>query len=373
MAKVLIIAGLAESLLNFRGPLIRAILSAGHQVYACAPECDDECKKRLFAAGVKFSPIPMSRTGLNPLEDMYTVLAIHKLCKKHGPDMVLAYTIKPIVYGLLAARMAGVSQRFALITGLGYAFTDENSGVVRKFINRLAKGLYKIGLQGCEGVFFQNPDDCALFKSLQLLPKTTPVTIVNGSGVDTAFFSNHALPVVPSFLMIARLLADKGVREYVNAAQAVKLRYPDVKFKLLGPLDPNPSSISQSELNSWIKSGVIEYCGVASDVRPLIAAASVYVLPSYREGTPRTVLEAMAQGRPIITTDAPGCKETVMNGKNGILIPIRDSVALAEAMMFLIENPEELAAMGCVSRQIAVEKYDVHKVNAVMLRAMRLV
>lgn len=372
MAKVLIIAGLAESLLNFRGPLVNAMLQAGHQVIACAPDCDAAFKGRLQASGIQFFPIPMSRAGLNPLEDLATINAIRQLCQLVNPDMVLAYTIKPVVYGLLAARLAGVKQRFALITGLGYAFTAEQGGIARKLINRVAQGLYQIGLQGAAGVFFQNPDDRALFQSLGLLPKRTQITLVNGSGVDTAHFVISPLPETPSFLLIARLLADKGVREYVAAATRVKAQYPQARFQLVGPLDPNPSAISQRELESWIQSGAIEYLGVLQDVRPAIASASVYVLPSYREGTPRSVLEAMSQGRAIITTDAPGCRETVEQGINGILVPVRDVDALANAMISLIENPAQIVVMAEASRQIAVEKYDVHKVNAVMLGVMDL-
>lgn len=372
MAKVLIIAGLAESLLNFRGSLLKAMQHAGHRVYACAPECDLQIKRRLADAGIEFVSVPMSRAGLNPLEDIATVNAIRRMCLQVRPDAVLAYTIKPVVYGLLAARLAGIQRRFALITGLGYAFTAAQTSFGRRLINVIAQGLYRLGLRDAKGVFFQNPDDKQLFEELGLFPVDTSVTVVNGSGVDTTYFSPEPLPDQPVFLLIARLLADKGVREYAAAAALVQQQYNQARFLLVGPHDPNPSAIGKDELDGWIASGAIDYLGALTDVRPAIKRARVYVLPSYREGTPRSVLEAMAQGRAIITTDAPGCRETVEDGLNGVLVPVRDVQALADAMIRMITDPDQVARMGQYSRQIAVDKYDVHKVNAVMLTAMGL-
>lgn len=197
-----------------------------------------------------------------------------------------------------------------------------------------------------------------------------PSCVVNGSGVDVDEYTTMPLPKQPRFLLIGRLLGDKGVREYALAAAKVKAHYPNAHFLLVGWIDDNPDAISQKELDSWIESGTLEFLGKLGDVRPAIADCRVYVLPSYREGTPRTVLEAMAMGRAIITTDAPGCRETVVEGENGYLVPVRDSEALANAMLHCIENPDDVSAMGTVSRQIAVNKYDVHKVNQVMLKEM---
>ena len=219
-------------------------------------------------------------------------------------------------------------------------------------------------------MFFQNPDDEALFREFQLLPETVPSTVVNGSGVDVAEYSVAPLPDKPCFLLIARLLGDKGVREYAQAAQLVKAVYPEAVFRLVGWIDDNPDAITQRELDQWVGSGLLEFLGRLDDVRPAISDCSVYVLPSYREGTPRTVLEAMAMGRAVITTDAPGCRETVVDGDNGFLVPVKDVNALADAMIKMVATSGLAASMGERSRRIAEEKYDVHKVNAAMLEGM---
>jgi glycosyltransferase involved in cell wall biosynthesis len=231
--------------------------------------------------------------------------------------------------------------------------------------------LYRFALGRTHKVFFQNADDERLFRKLGLLPAFVPSVVVNGSGVDVASFSSKPLPLgTISFLMIGRLLGDKGVREYAAAARRIKAFHPRARFQLVGWIDTNPDAIGQSELDSWTTDGTLEFLGKLKDVRPAIAASTVYVLPSYREGTPRTVLEAMAMGRPIITTDAPGCRETVIDQQNGFLVPVKSVEALAEAMMKFIEDPSLALRMGRRSREIAEAKYDVHNVNAVMLREM---
>jgi glycosyltransferase involved in cell wall biosynthesis len=326
---------------------------------------------QLNARGVQVHDIPLQRTGMNPLKDLSALSALRKLMRQIRADYVLGYTIKPVIYGSLAAWMAGVTNRFALITGLGYAFTGEATGL-RKLLRMLIQQLYRFSLSRNRLVFFQNPDDEALFRELSLLKPAISSCVVNGSGVDVAEYMVAVLPETPSFLLIARLLGDKGVREYAQAAAQVKQRYPGVTFRLVGWIDDNPDAISQAELDGWIAGGTIEFLGKLSDVRPAISDSSVYVLPSYREGTPRTVLEAMAMGRAVITTDAPGCRETVVDGDNGYLVPVQDVSALAAAMIKLVESPARVTAMGARSRQMAEDKYDVHKVNAVMLGEMGL-
>lgn len=374
--KFLILASLAGSLTGFRKPLIQALVSQGLEVHAVAPELltDKKVVAELSAIGVTCHDAPLSRTGMNPLSDLKALFALRRLMKTIQPDYFLGYTIKPVIYGNLAAWLAGVPHRFALITGLGYTFIG-GQGVARKLVSKLAHTLYKAALAKTQKVFFQNPDDEALFRQLGLLPRSTPSLVVNGSGVDVSQFA--VVPFVeqsvPHFLLIARLLGDKGIREYVQAAKLVKQQYPEAQFDLVGGLDTNPTSISQAELDQWIAAGTINFLGRLSDVRPAIAECSVYVLPSYREGTPRTVLEAMAMGRAVITTDAPGCRETVVDGDNGFLVPVKDADALAQAMLRFIEQPELIAQMGQRSRSIAEEKYDVHKVNAQMLEGMGLI
>lgn len=370
--RILIAGSLSTSLINFRGPLVKALAKAGYQVHAAAPSLnsDSDTADTLKSWGVIIHDIPMQRTGVNPVSDIGTIWALYRLLVKIKPDAFFGYTIKPVIYGMLAARFAGVPGRYALITGLGYAFTGEVAGK-RKIIQCLARSLYRTALSKSSKALFQNPDDEALFRELKLLPDAVPSAVLNGSGIDIHQFEPTPIPKDSlTFLLIARLLGDKGIREYVEAAQNIKNNYPSVTFRLVGDLDTNPDSIGEEELNKWVESGVIEYLGPLDDVQLAIAQTCVYVLPSYREGTPRTVLEAMAMGRPIITTDAPGCRETVVDGENGFLVPARDSEALASTMNRFVEHPELVTTMGQRSREIAVEKYDVHKVNGAIMKEM---
>jgi glycosyltransferase involved in cell wall biosynthesis len=276
-----------------------------------------------------------------------------------------------------------------MITGLGNTF-EKTSGK-KKIIHFLVSCLYRNGLKKNRSVFFQNPDDRDFFLKLNLIGKETIAVLVNGSGLDLDHYS--AAPVVTNpvvFLLIARIIREKGIEQYAQAGRHLKEHYKDVSFRLVGRFDTNPSAISPETVTEWHRQGSIDYIGAADDVRPQIAAASVYVLPSYYgEGTPRTVLEAMAMGRPVITTDAPGCRETLKPsnssrwekeekagrfkvGANGILVPVKDVEALAAAMKFFIERPEQIAVMGKESRQYAQERYDVHHVNAVLMNEMGL-
>jgi len=275
-----------------------------------------------------------------------------------------------VVYGSLAARLIKVPKIYSIITGLGDAFLESNFRT--RVLGVIVRKLYRWVLSYNDKVFFQNPDDLQLFSTKRLIKKPDQAVLVNGSGVDVDLFQTALYPEVPSFLLIARLLKEKGVYEYVEAARIVKQTYPTIKFKLVGYIDNKPSAISEQELQDWIQSGTIEYLGYLRDVRPAIVDSSVYVLPSYREGTPHTVLEAMAMARPIITTDVPGCRETVRDGENGFLIPVKNVPALVDAMVHFVEQAEDIKRMGHISRQFALEKYDVHKVNAVIIRAMGL-
>ncbi|MFL1524439.1 glycosyltransferase family 4 protein [Pseudomonas sp. O230] len=372
MSKIVVIAGLAESLIRFRGDLLDAMRANGHEVAAIAPEDDESVRTRLAEKGIAYHVVPMSRAGLNPFADLRYLLQLSQCLRKIKPDVVLAYTIKPVVYGLPAARLAGVKRRYALITGLGYAFTDAKASFSRDLVKRIASGLYRFGLRFADGLFFQNPDDRQLFKDQGLFNASLPAWIVNGSGVDTDSFPVAPLPSQPSFLFVGRVLRDKGVVEYVDAARSLKSTYPQATFHLVGPLDSNPSGIQADIVAGWEKEGVIQYHGAVSDVKPYLAACSVFVLPSYREGTPRSVLEAMSCGRAIVTTDAPGCRETVQDGVNGFLVKPRDSADLATAMARLAGSSELREQMGRTSRELAEQKYDVHRVNAAMIDAMAL-
>lgn len=371
MKTFLLIASFPDSLIKFRGALLQALLAKGLSVHVAAPDLLDAgavCDE-LTAMGVQVHEVDLRRTGTNPVADLGTMLELRRLMRRIRPDFVLSYTIKPVIYGSLAGWLARVPRRFALVTGLGYAFTGEASGK-RGLLRKLVQRLYRFSLSKTHKVFFQNPDDQALFREWGLLGEHIPSCVVNGSGVNVADYATAPLPEKPSFLLIARLLGDKGVREYARAALKVKARYPDVRFSLVGWIDDNPDAIGQHELDEWVATGTLVFLGKLADVRPAIADSSVYVLPSYREGTPRTVLEAMAMGRPVITTDAPGCRETVVDGENGFLVQVKSVDELATAMLRFIEHPDLAAVMGRCSRRIAEEKYDVHKVNKNMLEEM---
>ena len=362
------VGSFAQSLINFRGPLLKKMAENGHEVLACAPDASLDIQKKLKALGVAYRNIPIDRTGLNPVRDIYTICRLISLFREVRPDMALGYTIKPVIYGSLAGRIVGVPNIFSMITGLGYAFSEGD--LKKRLVGTIVQLLYRLAIRVNRRVFFQNPDDRDLFVKLGLLRDFEQAALTNGSGVDVDFYQPMPFQKEVSFLLIARLIKDKGVLEYAQAARIVKARRSQTRFRLVGWIDEGPQGISSADLDSWIKEGIIEYLGRLDDVRPAIADASVYVLPSYHEGTPRTVLEAMSMGRPVITTNAPGCRETVQDGENGFLVPVRNAEALAECMEHFIEHPEMIAHMGKKSRQIAVEKYDVHKVNKVILETM---
>lgn len=378
--KFLMTSSFLPSVLNFRGKLLEAIHAKGYEIHVMAPDLTDFADElnQLQQLGYHIYEIPMQRTGTNPIKDLNTLMGMYRLMREIKPDVVLSYTIKPVIYGTLAAWLAKVPKRFALITGLGYAFQNVESGK-RSLFQKMVYGLYGYALKHADKVFFQNPDDLKLFQDMHLLEANKPTVVVNGSGVNVQDFEVMPLPlnaqgqVKASFLLIARLLGDKGVREYAEAARIIKAKYPETEFHLVGWIDDNPSAISQAELDTWVNEKTVNYWGKLSDVRPAISASSVYVLPSYREGTPRTVLEAMAMGRAVITTDAPGCRETVSNGVNGYLVGVKSVDDLVQCMQYFIEDPKLITYMGQRSREIVLNKYDVHQVNKHMMTEMEMI
>ena len=371
MSKVVVIGALPESLLNFRGELLKELLMAGHEVIAMADAEEASVVSRLSAMGVSFRAYPVERNGLNPLADLKTFLVLRKLFQELQPDVVLSYTIKPVVWSGMALKGISGTRFYALITGLGFVF-HEGHGFMYQAVTRLAKSLYRFSLSRACRIIFQNPDNRDFFISKKIIDRNQSA-LVSGSGVMLDKFTVAPLPdqgIV--FLTIGRLLGGKGFREYAMASRLVRKRYPDAVFRIVGPTDPSPDGISLDEVQQWQNEGTIQYLGETRDVRPFIAACQVYVLPSYHEGMPRTVLEAMAMGRPILTTDVPGCRETVVSGENGYLVPKADAGALAERMMWFIENRNQLERMGRASRSMAEERFDVRKVNAKILRIMGL-
>ncbi|HTC85591.1 MAG TPA: glycosyltransferase family 4 protein [Candidatus Acidoferrum sp.] len=371
--KIAVVGGYARSLVTFRGDMLRSMIELGHEVVAMAPEDNPAVAEALRELGVGYQAVPMRRTGMNPVRDAMTVIALTRAFRAQRPDAVFVYTVKPVIYGSLAALLARVPLRVAMITGTGSAFSSRSSRRLQ-LVSWLVRRLYRLGLARVHLVFFQNPDDERLFRSLGIVGRRGQrIVRIGGSGVNLVRFEVARLPSGPiTFLMIARLIRDKGVAEYVEAARRVRLQRPDVRFLLVGPLDPNPSAFNQADVDAWVASGVVEYLGSTQDVRPFIAEATIYVLPSYGEGMPRSVLEAMAMGRPIVTTDVPGCRETVVPGRNGMLVPVRDAVALADALLQLIAS-DRLAEMGAESRRLAEERFDVRVVNRTIVEAMGLV
>ena len=370
-----LIANQAYSLLNFRSPLVRALTARGITVYALAPDFDDRTRVAVNALGAEPVDISLERNGLRPWRDLVDIARLIVVLRELRPDATFGYFAKPVIYGSLAARAANVGHRFALVAGLGYVFTSDGGRIPigRRVLQGIMSILYKVGFAACNQVFFQNDDDLAHFVSKGLLERKKAIRL-NGTGVDLEEFA----PAPPAtgcinFLLMARLLREKGICEYVTAAREIKARYPNVSFTLLGGLETSPGALRRGEVDAWVEAGVIEWPGQVQDVRPWIARASVYVLPSYyREGVPRSTQEAMAMARPVITTDSVGCRETVIDGVNGFLVPIRDPQSLARAMERFIEDPVLVEMMGRESRRLAEERFDVHKINSEILRAMGL-
>lgn len=370
MAKILIIGTLPNSLINFRGDLLKAFVSECHEVTAMAEEDLPVVRSALFDIGVRFIVYPVQRNGLNPFKDLQTFFAFRRAYCVVKPDVVLAYNIKPITLGGLALYGNYGPRFYALVTGLGFAFQE--GGLVRKILTILVTGLYRVALFRSLRVIFQNKDNMEYFINKKIVSEEK-CSIINGSGVDLAHFALAPLPVEGMvFLTIGRLLVEKGFREYAKAAGIVKARFPDAVFRLVGPTDPSPDGISLSTINEWHAEGWVEYLGATDDVRPHLLGCHIFVLPSYHEGMPRSVLEAMAVGRPILTTDVPGCRETVKHGDNGFLVPKADIDSLVERMVWFIEHREEWQRMGRRSREIAEERFDVNKINREMQKIMDL-
>ncbi|MBQ6676461.1 MAG: glycosyltransferase family 4 protein, partial [Clostridia bacterium] len=263
---------------------------------------------------------------------------------------------------------AGVGSVNSMVTGGGYTFIS--TSFKAKVLGIITRTLYRIGLKKADRVIFQNPDDLNEFCERGLVKREKCFT-VNGSGVNLERFTPTRYPTGVGFFMLSRLLNGKGVREYLEAARAVKGKYPETRFCLLGKYETNmQDAVPRDFVEEFVKDGTVERYDETNDVRPYYGLCGVYVLPSYREGTPRTVLEAMAMGRAVITTDTPGCRETVVDGENGFLVPAKDSETLAEKMIWFVEHPEAIPAMGEKSRKLVEEKFDVRLVNAEMIRIM---
>lgn len=369
--KIVIISNSADSVIRFRGPLLRLLVERGHAVHVLAPDFSDEQRRELTEMGVVLDTYRIERTGQNPLSDLRTLQDLIAWLRRERPDVSLTYFIKPNIYGGLAAAIARIPRRVAMVEGLGYLFTESDRDTLKKKLARgLAITLLKAALGWAHRVLFLNPDDRGEFIDRGIVDLAR-ARLLGGIGVDLNHYAVAPLPDhAPAFLMIGRLLREKGVREYVAAARIVRERFPEARFQLIGGMDDNPGGISADEVRAFTADGIVEWLGELDDVRPRIAACSVYVLPSYREGVPRSTQEAMAMGRPVVTTDVPGCRETVVAGVNGYYAQPRDVPGLAEAMARFCQNPCLIPAMGRESRRMAEEKFDVVKVNERIYRSM---
>lgn len=364
----------ADYLLGLRLPLMRALVQRGCRVSAWAPGLSQAHADELRGSDIDAASYAIDATGLNPLRDGINFFRIWWLLLRKRPDVVLSNNAKPVIWVTLAAALAGIGRRYCLVGGLGYAFTPEPGAASfrRRLVKFVMGRLYKAAFRAATAVIFQNTDDRDELVAAGICP-AAKAHVVSGSGVEVAHYRPAAAqPVSPVFVMVGRLVADKGVREYLQAARMVKQQQPDARFLLVGQIDPNPTSLRADELAAFVDAGIVEWPGAVRDVRPWLAQANVFVLPSYREGVPRSTLEAMACGLAVVTTDAPGCRETVDAGRNGFLVPVRDVDSLADAMLTLARNPEQRAAMGRSSREYAERRFDTRIVNDDMARIMGL-
>ncbi|BBC72715.1 glycosyl transferase [Altererythrobacter sp. B11] len=371
--KIIVHSSLAFSLVNFRGALLAALVAEGHEVTATAPDRDARVEEELARIGVGFIQVPMARASLSPLTDLRTLAAYIGLMLRQRPDVVIAYTQKPIIYGGIAARLAGIGSYYVIMSGLGFVFSP--AGAARPALRRCVSLLYRQAISRARAVFVFNSDDRAEMLRHRIIGPHHKVVQIPGSGVDTDHFIARPLPEPPrTVLMIARLMRDKGVREFVESARLVKRLFPEARFRILGRVEEdNPTAIGREELARWAEEGVVELLPETRDVRAHLAEAAIFALPSYyREGLPRTILEALATGRPVVTTALPGCRDAIVEGVTGLLVPPCDPVALADAIMRLLRDPERLAAMSLAARRAAEEKYDVRLVNRMLIDAMEL-
>lgn len=371
--KVVILSSLSWSLINFRGALIARMVAEGHDVLACAPDEDAEVIAQLDAMRVRFRRTPMNRAGTNPLHDARTLIHYLQLMWSERPDVVIAYTQKPIIYGGLAARLFGRARYYAIMSGLGYVFSEEANK--RRWLRAAVSRLYRSGVRKAECIFVFNGDDRQDMLQNAIVSPAHRVLQVPGSGIDIRHFAQAPLPEGPfTFLMMGRLMRDKGINEYLEAARIIREKRKDVRFLLLTRAETdNPTGYTAADLQRWRDEGLIDVLPETRDVRPFIASAHVFVLPSYyREGLPRTILEALATGRAVITCDMPGCREPIIPGVNGLLVAPRDAPGLAAAMERLAAAPDLVARMGQAARQTAVDVYDVDKLNETLVHVMHL-
>ncbi|WML46678.1 glycosyltransferase family 4 protein [Neobacillus sp. PS3-34] len=367
--RILIVSHHSGSLINFRGDLLRKIISLGHEVIAIAP--DSKVKPELDKMNIKLEIAEIDKQGLGILQNVRYLMRIISVIKKYKIDLVFGYTVKPIVFGSLASLLTRTKNFYAMVEGLGGVFTEPftNKKLLLQFI---IKRLYALSFKVSKKVFLLNQDDLKDLTKMNLLEERKAV-VIPGIGVDLEKYKRATLPKKPIFLIIARLVYSKGVIDYCEAAKIIKKTYPDVQFNILGGFDNKEDTIPKKIFQAYVDQKTVCYLGEASDVRPHIENSSVFVLPSYyREGLPRSIVESMAMGRPIITTDNVGCRDTVINGENGYLVPTHNPNLLAEKMELLIKDSELRENMGSKSWEICKQKYDGNMINNILVNEMEL-
>jgi glycosyltransferase involved in cell wall biosynthesis len=361
--RILLIASYDGSLIRFRGDFIKSLVDNGFEVFTAAPGYTENFYEEIKALGATPLEFNLQRTGLNPFKDFKSILELKSLMKDHKIDLVFPYTVKPVIYGSMAANMCNVPV-ISLITGLGYAFTGLTAKA--RLLQRFNENLYKLSIRKNKVIIFQNKDDYQLFLDRKVISKQQKVDFVSGSGVNLKQFSFKEKDATDkvSFLLVARLIKEKGIALYMDAARILKAKYPKTEFHLIGIPETSPSAISIDEINELHEKGIIVFHGPQNNIPDHLKERDIFVLPSYyREGLPRTTLEACASGNPIITTDSVGCRESVKEGINGFLIEPQNLDALVKPMEFFITNPEKIKEMGINSRKYAEERFDVDIIN----------
>ena len=371
--RILLIASFAGSLIRFRGDFIKSLIANDFEVFTAAPEyteSDTEIIKAMGAIPIEFN---LQRTGLNPLNDLKSIKELKSIMKDNKIDLVFPYTVKPVIYGSMAANSCKIPV-ISLITGLGYAFTGLSAKA--RTLQRFNEILYKLSIRKNKIIVFQNKDDYQLFLDRKVISKQQRVDFVSGSGVNLnqfTFKEKHASDKV-SFLLVARLIEEKGIALYMQAAKLLKAKYPKAVFNLIGAPETSPSAISEDELNEMHKEGIIVFHGKQNNIEEHLHQNDIFVLPSYyREGLPRTTLEACACGNPIITTDSVGCREAVKEGENGFLIEPQNLEALVKPMEYFITHPDKIKDMGINSRKYAEERFDVNIINNDLVQLIKSV
>lgn len=356
---------------RFRGWLIEDMVAARHRVVVCGP-AEAKLAGAITDLGAEYIPIPLDQKGMNPIRDIVDTVRLAWVIRRAGANVALSHSTKQNVLGPVAAKLAGVRERYAMIEGLGYAFAG-GTELKRRFLRTVVGLALRTSLRLCPAIFVLNEEDEQVVRAAGLVGSGQRVVRINGTGIDLSEYAYAPMPEGPPvFLLIGRLMREKGIFEFIEAARRLKPRFQACRFQILGPEDSNPGAVSRRQLADWLADGVVEYPGKTDDVRPFLRSCTTFVLPSYREGMPRTIMEAMAIGRPIVTTDVAGCRDTTVDKVNGFVVPPRDSAALAFAMQKLIKDPSLGIRMGAASRAIAEKRFDVKKVNAEVLRTMNL-